>query len=170
MISESREKVVNCNPYSLTSPPSWLQIKGQGIRCFLVKLGGSIARIKEGVRVENNCAPWDELLKGIKAPLMERDKRQKLHYTNVSTDPHRSYEQGCVWREISKGKWCWESPANSEWWLLQQHWGDTSAQCREHCAFSWGVWGAHWCCWDSCSSDCSQKLRALFHDPVLITT
>lgn len=45
---------------------------------------------------------------------MKRDKGQKFHDTNVSSDPGRSYEQDCVWQGISKGKWCWESTANSE--------------------------------------------------------
>lgn len=50
--------------------------------------------------------------------------------------------------------------------LLQQHWVNASAKYSEHCAFSWGVGGAHRGCHDPWSSDCFQQLRALFQDPV----
>lgn len=77
---------------------------------------------KERVRVENNCAPQEELLKGIKAPVKERDKRQKLPYTNVSSDPHRSYEQGCDERSAKGSEVGRALLIQRVTFLLQQHW------------------------------------------------
>lgn len=72
-------------------------------------------------------------LKELKHLPCKETRGQKFHYTSVSSDPCRSYEQHCVWQEISKGKWCWESTANSEsgdfssaaalgWYFSQVQW------------------------------------------------
>lgn len=167
VISQGTEKLVNCNSYSLMSPPVWLQIKGQGIRSFLVKLGGRFARIK-------NKSGWRITV------FHERSSLKELEHLSCKETKDRSSITP-VWalipaavmsRTVSDKRSAKGSDVGRALVIqrvvifpLQQCWVDTSAKHSEHGAFSRSVWGVHRGCCDPWSSDCFQQLRALFQDP-----